>query len=111
MSSTADQLAASQRTIPDVFPDPDGDDFSRIADLAVEGKVLFYGRRPIEVGRKNIDWTGGHIKHQEWRAQLNRFFQLPSLRRKYRETADEQYAACARDYIEDWIDAHQPGEI
>ena len=79
-----------------------------IADRAVDG-VLFFrwlGAHPTPVGRRNIDWSGAHHAHQEWPAQLNRFFQLEPLARAYAETGDERYAQAARDYIEDWIRAH-----
>ena len=46
------------------------------ANQIVEGTVFFYERTPVKVGLKDIDWTGSHIKHQEWPAQLNRFFHL-----------------------------------
>jgi len=111
VSGIVEQLAASGAQIPEVFPDPDDRSSREIADAALDGVVMFYSARPVEVGRKNIDWTGGHIEHQEWRAQLNRFFQLHALRRAYRETHDERYARCARDYIEDWIDQHEPYEM
>lgn len=106
MPSLAETIAQSAADWPELYPDTEKSDTRRIADAALEGKVMFYGRRPVDVGRREIDWTGRHIHHQEWRAQLNRFFHLQSIRTAYRETDDEKYAACARDYIEDWIDQH-----
>ena len=78
------------------------------ADHAVEGRLAFQhiGVRYIDVGRSNIDWSGAHVSHQEWPAQLNRFFQLPSLAGAYEATGDERYAEAARDYISDWIRVH-----
>jgi len=108
VSSIEEQLAEAAQRIPEVFPDPDAGNHGRIADLAAEGVLLFYGRQPVQVGRRNIDWSGRHIKHQEWVAQLNRFLPLQALRRAYRQTGREHYAAAARDYIEDWIDQHPP---
>jgi hypothetical protein len=72
------------------------------------GIVFFYGSTEVQVGLRDIDWTGSHIKHQEWPAQLNRFFHLPPLAAAYRETRDERFAQAARSYIEDWVDSH-PG--
>ncbi len=73
------------------------------ADQIAGGTVFFYGRTPVQVGLKGIDWSGGHIKHQEWPAQLNRFFHLAPLAAAYRKTKDEKYATAARAYIEDWM--------
>ncbi len=73
------------------------------ADRITEGTVFFGGTQPIEVGMANIDWTGSHLKHQEWPAQLNRFFHLKPLAAAYRKTGDEKYARAARACIEDWI--------
>ena len=67
------------------------------------GTVFFYGTTPVAVGLKDIDWTGGHIHHQEWPAQLNRFFHLRPLAAAYRATRDERFAQAARAYIEDWL--------
>ena len=78
------------------------------ADKAVEGVVRFrhLGTTWTEVGRERIDWSGPQHAHQEWRAQLNRFFQLPPLAAAWGETGDERYPEAARDYIVDWIRAH-----
>jgi hypothetical protein len=73
------------------------------ANQIAQGTVFFYERTPVKVGLKDIDWTGSHIKHQEWPAQLNRFFHLGELAAAYRATRDEKYAQAARAYIEDWI--------
>ena len=78
------------------------------AEKIVAGTVFFYGRTEVEIGLQNIDWTGAHINHQEWPAQLNRFYHLPPLAAAYRETGDERFAEAARSYIEDWIRSH-PG--
>jgi len=80
-------------------------DSTEITGNAVSGKVSFYGK-PTFVGRRDIDWSGQHHHHQEWRAQLNRFFQLSHLARAYRNTGNEEYAVAARDYIADWIRAN-----
>ena len=73
------------------------------AQRITEGTVFFYGSTPVEIGRRDIDWSGGHIKHQEWPAQLNRFFYLSPLASAYISTGDEKFAQAARAYIEDWI--------
>ena len=70
------------------------------------GKVLFYNHQEVQVGHRNIDWTGAHVAHQEWPAQLNRFFWLSPLAAVYRDAADESLADIARTTIEDWIDQH-----
>jgi len=78
------------------------------ADRAVKGMLAFrhLGVRQTHVGRKQIDWSGPQHNHQEWRAQLNRFFQLPVLAAAWRQTRRDEYAEAARDYIMDWIRAH-----
>ncbi len=74
----------------------------RAAKIA-RGTVYFYGRTEVPVGLKDIDWTGGRIRHQEWPAQLNRFFHLVPLAAAYRDSGDEVFARAARAYLEDWI--------
>ncbi|MFB3881578.1 MAG: heparinase II/III family protein [Armatimonadota bacterium] len=76
------------------------------AEKIAGGIVFFYGDTEVRVGRRDIDWTGSHIKHQEWPAQLNRFFHLAPLAAAYRASHDERFARAARSYIEDWIDSH-----
>ncbi len=75
------------------------------AEAIARGTVFFYGRRPVQVGVKDIDWSGGHVHHHEWPAQLNRFFHLRPLAAAYRKTRDERFARAARAYIEDWLRA------
>jgi hypothetical protein len=79
-----------------------------VADRAVAGEIGFrhLGVRYFSVGRNDIDWSGPQHKHQEWEAQLNRFFHLPSLAAAYQETRDERYAEAARDYLVEWVHAH-----
>jgi len=107
----AEQIAKAAGELPILFPDTSSSDAQRVADAAMEGIVFFYGRKPVTVGRGNIDWSGGHLNHQEWPAQLNRFFFLGGLCAVYRRTRREDYARCARDYIEDWIDRHRPYDV
>jgi len=40
------------------------------AERAVAGEVAFehHGVRYIPVGRREIDWSGAHHRHQEWPA-------------------------------------------
>jgi hypothetical protein len=78
------------------------------AEKIAAGTIFFYGRREVKIGLRDIDWSGAHVKHQEWPAQLNRFYHLPPLAAAYRETGDERFAEAARSYIEDWIRSH-PG--
>ncbi|MCC7496684.1 MAG: alginate lyase family protein [Bryobacterales bacterium] len=73
------------------------------AEKIAEGTVFFYDRTPVEIGLKQIDWSGGQIHHQEWPAQLNRFYYLGPLASAYKATGDERFAKAARAYIEDWI--------
>jgi len=82
-----------------------------VANKALDGVIYFNGMRETSVGRRNIDWSGPQHNHQEWPAQLNRFFFLPPLAAMYRETGDERYAEAARDYLAEWMLAHptRPG--
>lgn len=73
------------------------------AESIVKGTVYFYGRTPVLVNLKDIDWSGSHIHHQEWPAQLNRFFHLRQLAAAYQATREERFAKAARAYIEDWM--------
>jgi hypothetical protein len=84
----------------------------KVADQAVDGIVNFTwnGQTPTRVGRVGIDWSGAHHKHQEWPAQLNRFFFLSPLSQAYKATGDERYARAARDYLQDWLRAHPTRE-
>lgn len=85
-------------------------DTKTVADLMADGVLRFHhlGLKPIKIGRTNIDWSGQHHNHQEWRAQLNRFFTLPALVTTYSQTRDEKYAQTARDLLQGWLDAHPP---
>lgn len=58
------------------------------------------------MGFSSVDWSGGHLDHQEWPAQLNRFGWLPYLAMEYKRTGDESLAQLASLYIKDWIGAH-----
>lgn len=79
-----------------------------VARRAVAGEIGFHhiGVKFTPVGRKDIDWSGRHHNHQEWPAQLNRFFQLSALAAAYTQTADEQYPQAAAEYIRDWLRAN-----
>ncbi|GAG38634.1 unnamed protein product, partial [marine sediment metagenome] len=114
MSGIIEQLRQRRQTDPGMFPESPAGKWAQTAqaadaaEAALDGVVMFYGDKPIRTGRRDIDWSGSHRKHQEWRAQLNRFMMLYPLCAGYRNTKDEKYARAARDYIEDWLDAHQP---
>ena len=108
MSGIHEALLEARRESPEVFPAGREGNWREAADAAVDGVLLFYGRKPVRIGRRGIDWSGSHVAHQEWPAQLNRFVQLDPLRRAFGETRDEKYARAARDYIEDWLDRHVP---
>lgn len=75
------------------------------ADQLVEGTMECMGHE-IDIGRKDIDWSGGHLDHHVWKSRPNRFLYITPLAAAYAETGEEQYAETARDYIEDWIRAH-----
>ena len=74
-----------------------------LARQIAEGTVFFNKRIPVKTGLRNIDWSGGHLKHQEWPAQLNRFFHLAPLASAYAATKEELYAQAAKAYLEDWM--------
>lgn len=78
------------------------------ADLLLEGKIRFMDE-VVELGRSNIDWSGSHIDHHVWKSRPNRFLYITSLAAGYGATGDEEYAAAARDYIQDWINTHPSG--
>jgi hypothetical protein len=73
------------------------------AEEIAGGTIYFYGATPVKIGWRGIDWTGRHLAHQEWPAQLNRFYYLGPLAAAYLKTRDERYAEACRAYIEDWI--------
>ncbi len=81
------------------------------ADKICNGVVYFYNREEIPVGQKDIDWTGKHKAHQEWVAQLNRFFMLETLIDAYRQNQDEKYAVRARELMEDWFNFWQKNDF
>lgn len=92
-------------------PRPPSEDELAQAGEIVDGKIRFNGNQPanipkplLSVGRRRIDWSGGHLKHQEWPTQMSRFFMLGPLMGAYRKTGDARFADAARDYIEDWIE-------
>ena len=97
-----ERAAALQGFPGQTFPEATAEVLERAAQIA-EGTVFFYGSTPVKVGLRGIDWSGGHIKHQEWPAQLNRFFYLAPLASAYTRIGDEKFAQAARAYVEDWI--------
>ena len=82
------------------------------ADHAVAGDVAFVhlGVEWTKVGRDRIDWSGPQHRHQEWPAQMNRFYHLGSLASAWRQRRERVYAEAARDYVMDWIRAHPSRE-
>ena len=74
------------------------------ADAVCDGMAFFYREEPVLIGKRDIDWTGGQKAHQEWAAQLNRFFMFEFLLGAYRQTREEKYAARARELMDDWFD-------
>ena len=76
------------------------------AERCCAGFIHFTATGPVQVGRRGIDWLGGHIDHQEWHHQLNRFLDLSALAAAFQSTGEERFAETARDFIDDWIRAH-----
>lgn len=85
---------------------PDRANSRRWAEALKHGRIFFYEKQEVEIGLHGIDWSGGHIRHQEWPAQLNRFFWLQHAAAVYAESGDEELAAAARATIDDWMGHH-----
>ena len=73
-----------------------------------KGTIFFYDTQPVSIGLKSIDWSGRHVAHQEWPAQLNRFYWLDQLARVYADDRDPRAPRLARLTIEDWMDQRDP---
>ncbi len=93
------------------------DELAQAAEIR-DGSIRFNANQPADVpktlllvGRKMIDWSGGHLHHQEWPTQLSRFFMLGPLMKAYRATGDAAFAEAAHDYIDDWIDSFDAEDI
>ena len=56
---------------------------------------------------RKINFSGAELDHQEWRAQINRFYWARPLTLEYLRTRDLKYARILRDTIEAWLDYHQ----
>lgn len=85
---------------------PDLDKAKEIVEHLRKGVILFYGEQEVQVGLTNIDWSGKHVEHQEWTAQLNRFNWFAQAAALYEATKDESIAQIARSIVEDWINQH-----
>ncbi len=85
------------------------EEVARWTDAVRRGRIFFYNTREVEIGLSHVDWNGGHIAHQEWRAQLNRFPWLAYLCAGYRTTGDRELPRLARQLLEDWIAQHAYG--
>jgi len=114
MTLTIDDMQHNSQPLLDTWGDPlppVNEQTRDVADKALDGIIYFNGVHETEVGRRDIDWSAPQHQHQEWPAQLNRFFFLPPLAALYRETGDERYAEAARDYLAEWMRAHptRPG--
>ncbi len=84
-----------------------GLDTSRRWAAAVKcGSIYFYNTEKVHIGLRNIDWAGSHIHHQEWPAQLNRFFWLAHLANVWNADGDQEMPRLAYATIEDWIRQH-----
>ena len=109
MSALLDTIIANHKQLQEdsrATPSSNLEVSQRWVDALKKGVIFFYGHQEVQTGIKNIDWTGAHVHHQEWPAQLNRFFWLPHLTAVYEKTGDEELPAIARSTIEDWIDQH-----
>jgi uncharacterized heparinase superfamily protein len=69
-------------------------------EALLRGRILFSGRREVETGLEGIDWSGSHVQHQKWPAQLNRFFWLQHLAVLYERSGEESLPELARRTIE-----------
>lgn len=101
-------MAKTDFAITDVMGDKrsevDSDLVLEKARAVLDGYGYFDNREKVFIGEKNIDWRGGQKEHQEWRAQLNRFFMLAYLERAYAITQDDVYPQRAKALMEDWLD-------
>ena len=57
----------------------DMDTARRWADALRRGSIFFCGGGEVRIGLSNVDWSGSHLAHQEWPANLNRFQWLQFL--------------------------------
>lgn len=73
------------------------------AQGVLDGYSYYGGRDKIHIGMENIDWHGGQMQHQEWRAQLNRLFMIDYLRQAHAIDPDEKYPLRAKQLIKDWM--------
>jgi hypothetical protein len=87
-------------------PAADAANSRRWAQAVRRGSIFFYETQEVAIGHRDIDWTGSHLQHQEWPAQLNRFFCLPHLAAAYADGGDDDLPGLARAMIEDWIGQH-----
>ena len=84
----------------------DLDNSRRWASAVARGSIFFYETQEVPIGVSDIDWSGRHIAHQEWPAQLNRFFCLRHLVNCHTDDHDLSHARHARLMISDWIKQH-----
>lgn len=110
MSDLFAQIAANdRRLLKDMKKQTKSNDLEkdhRWADAVRRGCIFFYDQQEVFIGHRQIDWTGSHINHQEWPAQLNRFFCLKHLVAVTEAGEGDDLPALARGMIEDWIDQH-----
>lgn len=76
----------------------------RWADALRRGAIFFYDKKEVQIGKRHIDWSGAHLAHQEWPAQLNRFFWLNHLVNAWRDGYGEDLPELAAGTIADWMD-------
>lgn len=67
------------------------------------GNIRIYNR-PVEIGSRNIDWSGVAWSSREHTAYLNRMEYLPLLAGAWQETRDPKYSQRAAELIGDWMD-------
>ena len=75
------------------------------ADALSKGRLRFPATGEfVQIGMRDIDWSGGQHDHHAWHPGRFRFL-LP-LCRIYRAQKDDSCACTARDYIADWCNQH-----
>ncbi len=105
MAAAEERLAA---VIGDQLPDWRDAGTRRVAELARDGKLVSSQEIIHQTGRRKVDWRCAHDSHHGWPGPVLRFTYIGALASGYRATGEAGYAAAARDFVEDWIEAHPP---
>ena len=75
---------------------------SAVGDEILAGKIRIY-RKPHEIGKTGIDWTGAAWQSREHTACLNRMDYLSDLAGAWQETRNAAYSMRAAELIGDWL--------